>query len=99
MSDKVRAEDILSRTLDRLEKAKIERDSPEGERSMEKACNIFKAWTGISLCEEDGWRFMICLKQAREYQGSFIADDYVDIAGYSALLAECESRYAESTKA
>lgn len=92
------AEEVLKKAITRLDLAKIERDSPGGERSMQKACDIFKAWTGIKLNEEDGWRFMICLKQAREIQGKFNVDDYVDIAGYSSLLAESEGIISRTEK-
>lgn len=74
--------------LDRMEKAAIERDAPGGERSMQKTVDIFRAYTGIELTEEDGWRFMICLKMAREIQGMPKPDDYVDLIGYSSLLGE-----------
>ena len=43
------------------------------------------------MSEEDGWRFMIALKQAREIQGDFHKDDYQDLVNYSALLGECAS--------
>lgn len=59
-----------------------------GERSMAKTVAIFNAWTGEDMSEADGWRFMLCLKQAREIQGKFHADDYVDLAGYASLLGE-----------
>lgn len=67
------------------------RDTPGGERSMARAVSIFNAWTGNTLTTEDGWRFMIALKQAREIQGKFHADDYADLAAYAALLGEEES--------
>jgi hypothetical protein len=58
---------------------------------MEKTVAIFNAWTGSNMTVENGWRFMIALKQAREVQGKFNADDYVDGAAYFALLGEDES--------
>lgn len=67
------------------------RDAGNGERSMARTVAIFKAWTDIDISEEDGWRFMIALKQARESQGKFNRDDYVDLAAYAGLLGECES--------
>ena len=72
------------------------RDAPGGERSMEKTVAIFNAWTGSSMSIEDGWRFMIALKQAREVQGKFNADDYIDGAAYFALLGEDESGKARN---
>ncbi|HET8685156.1 MAG TPA: DUF6378 domain-containing protein [Methanosarcina sp.] len=70
------------------------RDAEGGERSMARTVAIFNAWTGNNLSEEDGWRFMIALKQAREIQGKFNRDDYVDMAAYTGLLGECESNAA-----
>ena len=67
------------------------RDQPTGERSMQKTVEIFNAWTGCHLTVQDGWRFVIALKMAREIQGFFNADDYVDGAAYMALLGEDES--------
>lgn len=60
-----------------------------GERSMKATVAIFKAWTGIELSEQDGWRFMIALKMARSMTGKPKLDTYVDMAGYAALLGEC----------
>ena len=67
------------------------RDAQGGERSMAKTVAIFNAWTGNNLSEDDGWRFMISLKQAREVQGKYNRDDYVDLAAYCGLLGEFES--------
>lgn len=58
------------------------------ERSMARTVNIFNAMTGLNLTERQGWEFMISLKLARGQQGGFNEDDYVDLAGYTALLAE-----------
>lgn len=60
-----------------------------GERSMEQTVQIFKAFTGITLTELDGWRFLLCLKLARSTTGKPKLDSYVDMAGYSALAGEC----------
>lgn len=67
------------------------RDAQGGERSMAKTVAIFNAWTGSNMSEDDGWRFMIALKQAREIQGKYNRDDYVDLAAYCGLLGEFES--------
>jgi hypothetical protein len=85
------ARELLQTGLVVLKQRAETRDASQGERSMAKAVAIFNAWTGNTLSEEDGWRFMISLKQAREIQGKFHADDYVDGANYFALLGECES--------
>lgn len=73
------------------QRAKLRDSTSTGERSMAKAVAIFNAWqgdTGDHLTEEEGWRFMIALKQARMAGGKFHLDDYVDLASYSALLGE-----------
>lgn len=68
------------------------RDKPEGERSMETIVKAFNALTGKTLTEAEGWEFMILLKMVRGRQGSFNEDDYTDMAAYSGLLGECESK-------
>jgi hypothetical protein len=60
-----------------------------GERSMAQTVEIFKAFTGVTLTELDGWRFLLCLKLARSTTGKPKLDTYVDLAGYSALTGEC----------
>ena len=82
---------ILSAAFAAISKNASLRDSPSGERSMAATVSLFNTLTSSfrnePLTEADGWRFMICLKLARSVQGNFNSDDYVDIAGYSALLA------------
>ena len=68
------------------------RDQPAGERSAERAAAILSAWTGMTWNEADVWRCLLAVKMSREIQGDFHADDYVDMAGYSALLGEQQSR-------
>ena len=63
-------------------------DEPAGERSMAKTVAMFNALTGQNLSEEDGWKFMVCLKLARSEQGEFRADNFVDGAAYFALAGE-----------
>jgi hypothetical protein len=64
---------------------------------MQKAVQIFNAiHPEIGLTEVQGWRFMQCLKLAREVQGGFKEDDYLDGVGYAALKAECA--IAENSK-
>ena len=83
----VQASDFLEEAVTTMKKRALQRDT-ENERSMAKTVAIFNAWTGGSMTEADGWRFMICLKQAREIQGSFLRDDYVDLSAYAGLLGE-----------
>jgi hypothetical protein len=68
------------------------RDKPEGERSMECIVKTFNTLTGKNLTEAEGWEFMLILKMVRGRQGNFNEDDYTDMAAYSGLLGECESK-------
>lgn len=84
------AHDLLLEAADTLQDRGKERDKPGGERSMYRAVQIFNAIHPESaLTEIQGWRFMQCLKLAREVQGGFKEDDYLDGIGYAALKAEC----------
>lgn len=68
-------------------------DTQTGERSMAHAVGIFNAVTGGRMLERDGWLFMVCLKLARSRSsinvGNYDQDDYIDLLGYTSLLAEC----------
>lgn len=102
MTNKTTATNLLQEGQDILKARAVLRDSDGGERSMARTVAIFNAWTDSNMSEEDGWRFMIALKQAREVQGDFHKDDYQDLVNYSALLGECTScvgRVPEGTKA
>ena len=86
------APDFLEDAAKTMRQRAALRDAPAtGERSMAKTVAIFNAWTGNTMSVQDGWRFMIALKQAREVQGFYNEDDYVDGAAYVALLGEEES--------
>jgi hypothetical protein len=74
------------------------RDKPGGERSMARCVRIYNAMTGRDLTAADGWRFMLALKLARMSTGKYKADDYDDLSGYSALLAE-EARAESAARA
>ena len=84
----MRAEDYLQQALDALKQRASVRDQ-DSERSMAQAVKIYNSMARVPLTESEGWRFMIALKLARGMQGGFHADDYVDLAGYAALLGEC----------
>lgn len=75
----------------------ILRDRPQGERSAARASSILTAWTGQPVTEVDVWRTLLAVKLARESQGQFHADDYVDLASYAALLGECQANLNDST--
>lgn len=64
-------------------------DRPSGERSMGATVSAFKAVTGVTMTEEQGWLFMALLKAVRTQQGAFRADSYEDGAAYFALAGEC----------
>lgn len=75
------------------------RDSPNGERVVETIVEMFNSLTGHELSEADGWKFLLLLKLVRSENGKYHADDYVDLAAYSVLLGECESKEVEMREA
>ena len=93
--DKINASDILQQAKDCLVNRAVERDKPNGERSMKATVEAFNALTGHALSESNGWLFMLCLKAARAEGGCFKADDYVDGAAYFALYGEAVAKEAE----
>lgn len=92
MTKTITASDLALAAADTLKDRASERDTPNGERSMKKCVDIYKAWIGIDLTEEQGWQFMTALKMARSAQGKPKDDDYIDRAGYAALEGECALR-------
>lgn len=89
MSEKTKnAVDLLQSATDSLKNNARLRDAPKGERSAPRAAAILAAWTGKRWTPDDVWRVLLAVKMAREIQGDYHADDYVDMAGYSALLGE-----------
>lgn len=75
-----------------MEDRAVIRDSPGGERSMAKTVTMFRILTGLKLSEEQGWKFMECLKMVRSEQGEYCEDDYVDGGAYAALAGEAAAR-------
>lgn len=71
------------------------RDLAKGERSMARCVRIFNAATGRDLAAREGWLFMIALKIARMGAGRYKEDDYLDLSGYAALMAEEAKREQE----
>jgi ketol-acid reductoisomerase len=67
-------------------------DKPKGERSMGAAVAAFRAATGVSMTEEQGWLFMTMLKIVRAQQGKVKRDNYEDGAAYFALAGEAALR-------
>ncbi|MFS1526230.1 DUF6378 domain-containing protein [Microbulbifer sp. 2304DJ12-6] len=69
-----------------------QRDAGNGERSMAKTVTAFNALYGFELTEEQGWLFMVLLKQSRASCGVFVPDDYEDGAAYFALAGEAAAK-------
>lgn len=92
MNTQTTASEIILQALSVIEERSKDRDRGP-ERSMDRAVGIFNAATGLGMSESDGWLFMICLKMARHKNGQgYHPDHFVDIAGYSGLLAESVER-------
>ena len=88
----MKAHDFLISGLGHMEDRATTYDAPEGERSMEKTVRMFEALTGIRITEEQGWKFMCCLKLVRSEQGAFRADNFEDLAAYAGLAGESASK-------
>lgn len=97
------ADEYLEEAASIMRERAAARDTPDGERSMERAVCAFNALYGgtmqdrvemglTPLSETLGWEFMTCLKKARKAAGGYTEDDYVDDIAYSALSAESEGR-------
>lgn len=88
----ISAPEYLKRGLAHMESRAEQRDEPGGERSMGKTIAAFNALHSTELTEEQGWMFMVLLKQARASCGVFVSDDYEDGAAYFALAGEAAGR-------
>lgn len=90
------AADFLRKALNTLTDRANSRDTPSGERSMRLTVALYQTLTGQQLSEREGWLFMICLKLARGQQGAAKGkvnlDDYIDLAGYAALIGESQAQ-------
>jgi hypothetical protein len=84
----MKAVDILEHAIVSIQSRARNRDVDE-ERSMDKAVQIFKLISGVSLPEYHGWLFMVALKLARNANARLNEDDLVDCAAYCALALEC----------
>lgn len=91
-SDHITPSDMLRKSAQHIEDRASMRDCPDGERSMLKTITAFNALEGTDLTEEQGWRFMVALKYARATAGTFVIDDYEDMAAYAALAAESAAK-------
>lgn len=87
----MKAHEFLKQGQTEMEDRAVTYDNPEGERSMGKTVAMFNALTGLSMTEEQGWKFMVCLKLVRSEQGEFRGDNFIDGAAYFALAGETGS--------
>lgn len=88
----VNAADILEQGASHIRNRAVERDQPNGERTMKQIVNAFNALYHTALTEVQGWQFMALLKMARASNGEHNADDYEDQAAYSALAGEAAAK-------
>jgi hypothetical protein len=86
------APSILRAAISHMEDRAKTYDKPEGERSMGATVEAFRAVSGVSMTEEQGWLFMSLLKAVRSQQGAYRADSYEDGAAYFALAGEAAMR-------
>ncbi len=82
------AHTILSAAQSHLKDRAATYDKPKGERSMGGTVEAFNVITGHDLTEEQGWLFLAILKMVRSQQNDYKADNYEDLAAYSALMGE-----------
>ncbi len=88
-SVKMDASAILTEAAETIKGRAAERDV-EQERSMATTVKLFNEITHYDLTEYEGWMFMVCLKLARNRQGtmSFNRDHLLDGMAYMALALE-----------
>lgn len=82
------ADDILQASRALLVQRGVDRDNPEGERSISAVIAAFNALTGHALTVQQGWFFMALLKIKRAQTGLPDPDHYIDGANYMALAGE-----------
>jgi len=87
------ANSILSAAAQHMQDRASTYDKPAGERSMAATVDAFRATTGITLTEEQGWHFMALLKLVRSQQGDLRLDSYEDGAAYFALAGEAAAKH------
>lgn len=84
----MKADDILQEGRKLLVQRGVQRDQPEGERSMPAVIAAFNALTNHQLTEQQGWLLMALVKIKRSQTGKPDSDHYVDGANYLALAGE-----------
>ncbi|PHR85954.1 MAG: hypothetical protein COA78_38550 [Blastopirellula sp.] len=88
------ANDFLAKAKSEMEDRASFYDKPQGERSMGATVEMFNTLIGGSITEEQGWKFLLCLKLVRSEQGDFRADNFVDGAAYFGLAGETAGKEA-----
>ena len=83
------ASEMLNKSAKLIATRGTQRDQATGERSMLKTVKCFNELTGSTLTEREGWMFMVMLKAVRAQYGTYVSDDYEDMAAYAALANEC----------
>jgi len=79
-----------TQVLDKAEKAVYERPDSYGapEDSFDKIASMWGGYLGVEITADDVANMMVLLKVARNAEGEYHEDNWVDIAGY----AECGAR-------
>ncbi|QAX31302.1 DUF6378 domain-containing protein [Leisingera sp. NJS204] len=88
----MQAAEFLSLAQSEMQDRATTYDNPTGERSMAATVATFNALTGHQLTEQQGWKFMACLKLVRSEQGAYRADNFVDGAAYFGLAGEAAAK-------
>lgn len=91
------AADTLRKAAQLIEDRAVQRDRPDGEKSMLATVTAFNAIYSTTLTETQGWHFMELLKMVRSAYGVHVPDDYEDKVAYAALAAESAAT-AEGTR-
>lgn len=95
------AEDFLNAGLNILGERGEMRDTTDGqkkERSMDKIVHIFNLLYNQNLTVEQGWAFMVVLKQVRAATRGYDKDSIIDEINYIALMGEASALYESQTK-
>ena len=88
----ITAADILSASQAVLKARGRERDTPDGERSMDNTICMFNSLYNTALNEEQGWMLLALLKMVRSTRGEFSSDNYIDGINYIALAGEAAAK-------
>lgn len=70
----------------------------DAKSNFYKIAQLWSAYLGAKIDEEDVAHMMTLLKIARTLQGSYTKDNYVDAAGYEAIAGEISPRRNMSVK-